>query len=323
MSKIDQTFQDICKDILQNGREYENKNRGVKRLQIPSVHFSHSFEDGFPALSLKKLYFKSVVTELLWFLKSDNDIKYLKDNGCSIWDKDAYNYFIKHNIPDAPFQEMRQNEDGTFRHPSFEEFIIRGEGSVGRNYSVQWRDYNEEVDQIKDLINGMGVDIFSSRLIVNAWNPSEIDKTALPPCHNMFQIIGDYDSNGNEGFWVSFNMRSWDVFLGASFNIASYALLGKILDKVTGKKCLGIICHGNCVHFYDNQIEGAEEILTRDADVHPNCGILMPHVNRVDGMTDFEYFEHYISSVQPSDFKLIGYTSDEAIKVEMLAPTKI
>jgi thymidylate synthase len=323
MSKIDHTFQALCREILQDGREYENKNRGVKRLQIPSVHFRHSFEDGFPALSLKKLYFKSVVAELLFFMKGSDNAFELTESNVHIWDKDSYQYVKSIAVPGHVYEYLF--EAGTF--VTFERYleIVKDRKilPVGRTYGVQYRRFNDDVDQIRMLIEGIGKDIFSSRLVVTAWNPSDLWSTALPACHNMFQVIGDYDSKGNEGFWVSFNMRSWDVFLGASFNIASYALLGKILEKVTGKRCLGIICHGNCVHFYDNQYEGAKEILTRDADAHPNCEVAIPHVTRIDGMTDFEYFEHYLSSVVPNDFKLVGYTSDEAIKVDMLAPTKI
>lgn len=308
MSRIDKTFKQICSAILREGVEYENKRRGVKRLQVPSVAFSHPFSEGFPALSLKQLYFKSVVTELLWFLRGDNNIKFLKDNGCSIWDQDAYNWFKKIN-PEA--------ED------SFEEFVKVGYGSVGRNYSSQWRDYNRNTDQIKDLIENMEKDIFSSRLIVNAWNPSEINQTALPPCHSWFQIIGDLDENGNEGFWLLFNMRSWDFFLGASFNIASYALLAKILEKITGYKAFGIICHAACVHFYDNQYESAREVITRDDEKHENCSVILPDVKREEGMSSFKYFEYFLDSVSPSDFKLEGYSYDSPIKVQMLSPKKI
>lgn len=197
MAKIDLEFQKICKKVLSDGREYENKNRGVKRLQIPSYTLRHSFDDGFPAITNKKLYWKGVVGELIWLIRGDNDIRYLNENNISIWNKDAYNWYVK----------------GGGRLP-FETFDAIGEGSVGRNYSKQWRDYNGEVDQIYELINGMKEDIMSSRLKVSAWNPAELDKTSLPACHSELQVIGVPLDNGEFGFELHWNQRSVDTFLG-------------------------------------------------------------------------------------------------------------
>lgn len=326
MSKIDHTFQALCREILQDGREYENKNRGVKRLQIPSYTLRHSFKDGFPAITNKKLYWKGVATEICWFLMGDTDVEYLNKNGVKFWNQDSYNWYVKHYSNNDPIEGQEdfyhKNEDGSYRMFTFEEFEARGKGSVGANYSKQWRNFCG-VDQIKRLIEDMGKDIMSSRLKVNAWNPAEIFDTALPPCHSEFQVIGVPIEDGKFGFELHWNQRSVDTFLGLPLNIASYGLLAKILEKVTGYKALGIEGTLKCVHFYDNQYIASKDLLIRDADAHLNCDVLIPHVTRIEGMTDFEYFEHYLSSVVPNDFKLIGYTSDEAIKVDMLAPTKI
>ena len=298
---------------MNDGKEYENKNRGVKRLQIPSYTFRHSFEDGFPAITNKKLYWKTITGELLWFLRGDNDVTKLNEIGIKIWNKDAYNWYVKTHknaydwhlknkkINDAGVDGLIENSDGSFRMYTFEEFEAIGEGSVGQNYSVQWRNFNGNTDQISILIHDMLKDIMSSRLKVNAWNPSETNETALPPCHSEFQIIGvplsDVErckiagispvewegicESGLEmeslelvpefGFELHWNQRSVDTFLGLPFNIASYGLLAKILEMFTGFKALAIEGTLKCVHFYDNQYDVVKELLKRNPDTHSNC----------------------------------------------------
>ncbi len=303
MSKVDLEFQKLCKKIVDEGKEYENKNRRVKRLQIPSYTFRHYFEDGFPAITNKKLYWKGIVGELIWFLRGDNDIKYLNENGIKIWNKDAYNWYKKSIEGLTPID--------------FKEFESRGFGSVGQNYSVQWRNFNGNTDQIKDLVKTMALDIMSSRLKVNAWNPSETDLTALPPCHSEFQVIGVPLEDGNFGFELHWNQRSVDTFLGLPFNIASYGLLAKILEQISGCKALAIEGTLKCVHFYDNQYDAVTELLKRNPNTHSNCEVEFPALSNIlETDIDVIFNEYKIS-----DFKLIGYSSDEEIKVEMLAPT--
>lgn len=300
MSKIDQEFASLCRKILNEGKEYENKNRGVKRLQIPSYTFRHEFEDGFPAITNKKLYWKGIVGELIWFLRGDNDVKYLNENGIKIWNKDAYNWHKK--TAETVLSE--------------EEFYKLGCGSVGQNYSVQWRNFNGKTDQIKDLIDVMAKDIMSSRLKVNAWNPCEVDMTALPPCHSEMQVIGVPLEDGKFGFELHWNQRSVDTFLGLPFNIASYGLLAKIIEDLTGYKALAIEGTLKCVHFYDNQYDAVKLLLERNADAHPNCELEIKESDYARPVNIDTVFSNY----NIKDFKLIGYTSDDEIKVEMLAP---
>jgi thymidylate synthase len=180
MAQIDVEMHALYNKVLKEGRIYENKNRGVKRLQIPSYTFRHNMrKDGFPAMTNKGLFWKGITTELIWFLRGDNDIKYLRDNKVTIWDKDAYNWYKKINGDLNPEVLL-----------DFESFQKLGYGSVGQNYSAQWRNFNNKTDQITNLINEMREDIMSSRLKVNAWNPSELKETALPPCHSEFQVVG-------------------------------------------------------------------------------------------------------------------------------------
>lgn len=316
MSAIDKSIQDLYRTVLKTGKIYENKNRGVKRLQIPSYTFRHDLiNDGFPAITNKKIYWKGIVGELLWFLRGDNDVKFLNQNGINIWNKDAYNWYLK------DFTKNLKNY-ATEVPLTFAEFEALGEGSVGRNYSVQWREFRsvdadkiglKETDQIKDLIRGMREDIMSSRLKVNAWNPGELNNTALPPCHSEFQVVGvplnfkdrmaianargsligfegkkysekemeDMKNTLNNygipefGFELHWNQRSVDLFLGLPFNIASYALLAKILEKITGYPALGIEGTLKCVHFYENQYNATVELLKRDPNKHDKCEIMI------------------------------------------------
>ncbi len=321
MSAIDQQFKELCQRILDAGIEYENKNRGVTRLQIPSYTFRHEFFDGFPAISIKPLPIKTVITELLWFLCGDNDVTYLNNNGVKIWNKDAYNWYCKE------YEQIKRGYDAYDKEPptklSFEEFSAKGTGSVGQNYSVQWRNFNGKTDQIADLIAGMRKDIMSSRLKVNAWNPTEIFETALPPCHSEFQIIGVPLDGGKFGFELHWNQRSVDVFLGLPFNIASYGALAKILEQITGFEALAIEGTLKCVHFYDNQYQAVETLMDRDEHDFPNCELVLSCPYPSEEIDSTETLNKYLSGFSVSQFKLSNYQSGPPIKVEMLAPTKL
>ena len=343
MAKVDIEFQKLCNKIFAEGREYENKNRGVKRLQIPSYTFRHSFADGFPALTNKELYWKGIVGELIWFLRGDNDVSYLNENKINIWNKDAYNWYRKNSLLEGCPEDKLE---------SYKDFSSRGVGSVGQNYSVQWRNFNGNTDQILNLINEMKSDIMSSRLKVNAWNPSELNETALPPCHSEFQVVGvPLTFEERREFWINkhveemretarnfkiddgyltevgipefgfelhWNQRSVDTFLGLPFNIASYGLLAKVLEAMTGYPALGIEGTLKCVHFYDNQYEVAKELVSRSTTKHPECELRI-----ADKFQHSENIDEVFSNLAIQDFTLDGYSSDEPLKVEMLAPKEL
>lgn len=329
MSAIDQKFQELSFEIFRNGRLYENLNRGTSRLQIPSYTLRHKFSDGFPLLSLKQTPLKWIATELIWFLRGDNDIEFLNFHGVDIWNKDAYNWYKK------KFKDSGE----TFM--SLEEFSTIGKGSVGQNYSIQWRDFNGMTDQIQELVDGMRKDIMSSRLKVNAWNPSELDATALPPCHSEFQVVGvpltiaerqkiagdplsveNMDALGipKFGFELHWNQRSVDTYLGLPFNIASYALLAKILEAMTGYPAIAIEGTLKCVHFYDNGFEAAKEIMNRDVFSMENCQL----ETNFDGIDmQAKSVDDVFFALEPSMFKVINYFPQKNIKVEMLAPKEL
>lgn len=208
MAKIDYTYHNLLEKILQEGYDYKDESRDVMCKQISSYEFRHNMKNGFPAITTKKLYWKGVVGELIWFLRGDTNIKYLIDNNIHIWDKDAYNFYkniYKQQHPKLVNTLMMNfetfiyhlNKNISCNHLNNYEF-----GDLGRIYGAQWRDWqgdfkiNENnsgehtiIDQISNLIQNLKDKPMSRRHIVAAWNPAELDNMALPPCHWSFEIL--------------------------------------------------------------------------------------------------------------------------------------
>lgn len=304
MSKIDKTFKYATLEILDSGEKYTNERRQVTRLQVPKIDLKHDFINGFPALSLKELDFKQVVGELIWFLRGDSHTKYLEENNINIWLEDTTNWYNKIEAENLTVKEFKTKI---------------GSYDTGRSYPVQWRNWNNEIDQVQELVDGMIKDINGLRLIVNSWNASEVNKTALPPCHNYYQIIG----GSKYGFYLSFNMRAWDWFLGAPFNIASYDILGQLLSLITGHKYRGVLATGHGTHLYENQIDLAKELVERDENKHPNCELVFS--DRLKKLcADYNGdVDTIFQKMEISDFSLSNYSCDEKMRVKMLAPIKI
>jgi thymidylate synthase len=216
-------------------------------------------DDGFPLLTTKKLHLKSIVHELLWFLNGDTNVRYLQQNGVKIWDEWADK-----------------------------------NGDLGPVYGAQWRSWpsrdGSAIDQISNLIAQIKRNPDSRRLIVTAWNPADVDRMALPPCHCLFQF---YVANGRIS--CQLYQRSADIFLGVPFNIASYALLLMMVAQVTGLKPGEFIHSFGDAHLYLNHIEQAELQLTRAPHALPKMTI-NPEVKDIFGFTY-------------DDFKLEGYTA--------------
>lgn len=211
MAKIDKTYHGVLEKILSKGKRRKDPNRkGVYRIQIPSYTIEHDFENGFPAITTKKLYWKGIVGELLWFLRGDTNIKYLVDNGINIWNKDAYNWLEK-TYPQS---------EGEF--PSYEELFKNPDKwdlDLGRIYGAQWRNFagyrpkeytDIAVDQISNLIKGLKENPLSSQHIVTAWNPAELDDMALPPCHWSFEILVEPTVATQKGESYKFVMLNFD-----------------------------------------------------------------------------------------------------------------
>ena len=268
-----QQYHDLLKHIIANGVEKGDRT-GTGTKSIFGYQMRFNLQDGFPLVTTKKVHLKSIIYELLWFLKGDTNIGYLKENGVRIWNEWADE-----------------------------------EGNLGPVYGHQWRNWNsEEIDQIKELIRTLKNDPNSRRMLVSAWNPSVLPdtsrsfsdnvangKAALPPCHAFFQ------------FYVADNklscqlyQRSADVFLGVPFNIASYALLCMMVAHVCGLEYGDFIHIFGDVHIYNNHMEQVELQLSREIRELPNMK-LNPIIKTID---EFSF----------EDFTLENYNPHPAIK---------
>ncbi len=244
-------YHDLLKRVLEEGTKKEDRT-GTGTLSVFGHQMRFNLNEGFPLITTKKVHMKSIVHELLWFLKGDSNIKYLKDNGVSIWDEWA-------------------DENG----------------NLGPVYGVQWRSWKTHdgrtVDQIKNLIENIKKNPDSRRLIVSAWNVSDVDKMALPPCHTMFQFYV-----ANNKLSCQLYQRSADIFLGVPFNIASYALLTHMVAQVTGLGVGDFVHTMGDAHLYTNHIEQAQLQLSRDFFPLPQIK-LNPEVKDIFGFK-FEDF---------------------------------
>lgn len=343
---IDDNYKNLISKILEEGYEYEDPNRkGVIRKEILSHTINHNFkEEGFPSISIKKLAFKSVVTELLWMLKGDTHIKYLIDNGCNFWTKDAYSFYLKNTqLTDTKetYNEFLQNI-----HKSNN---IAGE--LGPIYGKQWRSIfdltSEDLyynDQIKYLVNNLKNKPLGTQNLVNSWNVIDLDDMALQPCHYNFQVvvrplsileqelfIRDESDKGwtvnknikKLGLELHFNMRSSDVYLGLPANISFYALLTLILGHLTNLHPLGIQGDLKKVHLYDNSIDASKELLTRKSSTEKSyIEFSSRYLGNVELFKKGELsLNHFIEQLEPNMFSLKNYFPQENIKVEMLART--
>jgi thymidylate synthase len=231
-----QQYHELLKRVLAEGTKKEDRT-GTGTLSVFGHQMRFNLNDGFPMVTTKKIHMKSIVHELLWFLQGDSNIKYLKDNGVSIWNEWA-------------------DENG----------------DLGPVYGVQWRSWKTHdgrtVDQIKNLIEMIKKNPDSRRLIVSAWNVSDVDKMALPPCHTLFQFYV-----ANNKLSCQLYQRSADIFLGVPFNIASYALLTMMVAQVTGLGLGDFVHTMGDAHLYSNHIEQAQLQLTRDCYALPSLKI--------------------------------------------------
>ena len=260
MNNIDKQYQTLLQTILDFGVDKKDRT-GTGTKSIFGYTIRHSMKTGFPLLTTKKMAWKSIVTELLWFLRGDTNIKFLVDNDCHIWDGDAYKNYTKSFLgyEDIPSQEWFINEIKT--NPDFANRF----GDLGPIYGKQWRKWYgwrkySLTDQIANLIQGLKTNPDSRRLMVSAWNVGELDQMVLPPCHYGFQCYV------REGKYLSlmWNQRSVDTFLGLPFNIASYGLLLEILAKEVNMIPDELIGNLGDVHLYSNHIEQAKEQIGRE-----------------------------------------------------------
>ena len=259
-------YLDLLQRVLQEGTHKEDRT-GTGTISVFGHQMRFNMEDGFPLLTTKKLHLKSIIYELLWFLKGDTNVKYLQDNGVRIWNEWA-------------------DENG----------------DLGHIYGYQWRswpDYNGgHIDQITEAVETIKHNPDSRRIIVSAWNVADLPQMNLPPCHAFFQF---YVANGRLS--LQLYQRSADIFLGVPFNIASYALLLKMMAQVTGLKAGDFVHTLGDAHIYSNHIEQVKLQLTRAPRPLPQIEIN----SNVKDIFGFKY----------EDFTLTGYDPHPHIKGEV------
>lgn len=243
-------YLDLLRYIKKYGKMRNNRT-GVDTLSVFGYQTRYDISEYFPLLTTKKIYWKGVVVELLWFIKGDTNIKYLVDNNCNIWNE-------------WPYKEYKNSQN--FQGETMNEFVekiktnlffAKKYGNLGPVYGKQWRNFNG-FDQLKWLLHEIKVNPNSRRLIVSAWNPSEINYMSLPPCHSLFQF---YVDNGKLS--CELYQRSADAFLGVPFNIASYSLLTYIVAAYTNLKPGEFIHTFGDLHIYKNHLDQVDLQLSR------------------------------------------------------------
>lgn len=252
-----QQYLDLMRHVRDTGIKKEDRT-GTGTLSVFGYQMRFNLQHGFPLVTTKKLHLRSIIHELLWFLKGSTNIQYLKENGVSIWDEWA-------------------DENG----------------NLGPVYGSQWRSWptasGEHIDQISQVIDQIKNTPDSRRLIVSAWNVAEIENMALPPCHAFFQF---YVADGRLS--CQLYQRSADIFLGVPFNIASYALLTMMVAQVTGLKPGDFVHTLGDAHLYSNHLEQADEQLSRDPLPLPTMK-LNP---AIDNIFDFTFDDFHLDNYQ-------------------------
>lgn len=273
-------YLELLKYIKANGQARENRT-DTDTISVFGYQTSYDISESFPLLTTKKVYWKGVVAELLWFIKGDTNIKYLVDNDCNIWNDWPFEKFKK-----SPDYKNETNKEFAQRIKTDNEFAKKY-GNLGPVYGKQWRDFNR-VDQLKWLINEIKTNPNSRRLIISAWNPNDISKMALPPCHSLFQF---YVNNGKLS--CQLYQRSGDAFLGIPFNIASYSLLTYIIAAYTGLKPGKFVHTIGDLHIYVNHMDQVNEQLTRTPKKLPKLIIKRIPNNIEDfNIDDFEIVDY-------------------------------
>lgn len=299
-------YLDLLQDILDNGTDKSDRT-GTGTRSVFGRQVRYDLQDGFPAVTTKKLYFNSVVHELLWFLKGTGNIEYLAQNNVHIWDEWPFKAYLEKNnlpIPETNSAKWKsQMKEFIDRIATDHNFALKW-GDLGPVYGVQWRKWPNSksggsIDQIANAIEMIKNTPDSRRIIVSAWNVDEIDDIVsiggLPPCHSLFQF---YVANGKLSLHLY--QRSADTFLGVPFNIASYSLLLAMIAQVTGLKQGEFVHTLADTHIYSNHFDQVKEQLSRTPKTLPTL-VLNPEVKNID---DFKF----------EDIKLEGYDPDPPIK---------
>ena len=312
MNNFDKAYHDLCKRVLEEGENKDDRT-GTGTISIFGHQMRFDLSEGFPLLTTKKVSFKLIATELLWFIKGDTNIRYLLQYKNNIWNEWAFKKWVESNDYDGPdmtdfgrrslvddeFNEQYKAQLAIFKDKILndDDFMIKY-GDLGNVYGKQWRDWKDQdgkrFDQLKTLIENIKQNPNSRRHIISAWNPTEIDTMALPPCHTLFQF---YVKDGKLS--CQLYQRSADIFLGVPFNIASYSLLTHLIAKECGLEVGEFVHTFGDAHIYKNHIDAINEQLSRDSYEAPKLNI-----NTDKSLFDIEY----------EDLEIDGYESHPSIK---------
>jgi thymidylate synthase len=371
MNNLDARYQALLEDILHLGVEKTDRT-GTGTISVFGRQIRHKMSEGFPLLTTKKMHWKSIVTELLWFLRGDTNIKFLLDYDCHIWDGDAYKNFTNSLLYDFSggikgyvVHEHLSKEDFINKIKTDGEFAKQW-GELGPIYGKQWRSWKYQenewydgnthypeistsIDQISNLILQLKTNPDSRRLMVSAWNVSELGQMVLPPCHYGFQVytreliweeraklLNDTDGPWNgvgeisvemdkqniptRAISLMWNQRSVDTFLGLPFNIASYGLLLEIIAKEVNMIPDELIGNLGDVHLYKNHVEQAKEQINRTPYELPKVEITERNWymhEKVKEHLGEKSLDEKLRSYRPDCFELIGYESHPKIKAPL------
>ncbi|EQC2226627.1 thymidylate synthase [Listeria monocytogenes] len=306
-------YLDLEKYVLENGTQKGDRT-GTGTISTFGYQMRFDLQEGFPIMTTKRVPFKLVVSELLWFLHGDTNIRYLLQHNNNIWNEWAFERFVKSDDykgedmtdfglraeRDPAFKEVYQAEMEKFKTRILEDEAFANKyGELGNIYGKQWREWKtsqgETIDQLADLIEMIKTNPNSRRLIVSAWNPEDVPNMALPPCHSLFQF---YVADGKLS--CQLYQRSADIFLGVPFNIASYALLTHLIAREVGLEVGEFIHTMGDAHLYNNHIEQVKEQLSRTPHKLPKLVLS----DKPATIFDFDV----------ADISLDGYNPDPAIK---------